>query len=177
MREHSNDGGQAGAEVGAEAGTRGASEVKSTSAPDPDRGHVLIVDDERSARLTTEAVLLDDFSVSLAGSAEEALAHIRRSPVEVIVTDLVMPGMNGLDLIVQVKKEWHFVHAVLVTGHRDYLNSRSSALDVTFDLLLKPYNPSELIQVVRRGIQVGRLTRALSDLTRTSSKPIREGRS
>ena len=151
--------------------------MRPSSTPNAGRGHVLIVDDEESARLTTEAVLCDDFDVFVAGSGEEALAKIRRMSIEVVVTDLVMPGMNGLELLARLKEEYDSVHAVLVTGHRDYLSTRASARDVTFDLLLKPYNPSELIQVVKRAIEVRRLRRALSDLSRRNPRLSKAGHS
>lgn len=141
------------------------------------RGQVLIVDDESVARLTTEAVLCDDFDVCVAESGEEALKQLRRMPIEVVVTDLLMPGMSGLELLARMKTEFDSVHAVLVTGHRDYLNSRASARDVTFDLLLKPYNPAELIQIVKRAIEVGRLRRALSELSRRNPRSSRDSHS
>jgi DNA-binding NtrC family response regulator len=135
------------------------------------------VDDEETARLTTEAVLGDDFDVFVAGSGEEALSKMRRMPIEVVVTDLVMPGMNGLELLARLKEQYDSVHAVLVTGHRDYLSSRASACDVSFDLLLKPYNPSELIQIVKRAIEVRRLRRALSALSSRNPRLSKDGHS
>lgn len=151
--------------------------MKPAAIREPVRGRVLVVDDDHEARLTTEALLEDDFDVALACDAEEALAYLSCESVSVVVTDLVMPGMNGIDLLTLIKKRVDFVHGVLVTGYRDnYFRWRARQSDITFDVLIKPYNPAELIHIIRRAIDVDQLRRTLSEFSHAPPKSRRVGR-
>lgn len=152
--------------------------MKPTASREGGRGRVLVVDDDLGARLTTEALLSDEFDVILACQADQALDYLSRENVSVVVTDFVMPGMNGIDLLTLIKQRVEFVHGVLVTGYRDnYFRWRAKQNDITFDVLIKPYNPTELISIVRRAVDVDRLRRTLSAFSdKTPPKSRRIGR-
>jgi DNA-binding NtrC family response regulator len=133
---------------------------------------VLLVDDDESLLLTTSALLEDDFEVSTARSGREALAYLAgpHGPhVAVLCTDLRMPGMDGVELIGHVAERHPWVAGILVTAYQDYLSSGREG-KVTYDVLLKPYSPEDLLERVRRAAQRGKLKVSL-DQKRGPSAP------
>lgn len=120
---------------------------------------VLVVDDDESLLLTTTALLEDDFHVATARSGREALAYLA-SPqgrdVEVLCTDLRMPGMDGLELLGHAAQSRPGIAAILITAYRDYLSYGHTG-NIAYDVLLKPYSPEDLVERVRRAAQRGQL--------------------
>ena len=80
--------------------------------------HVLIVDDEMNIRRVLAAMLKrDGYEVTAAADGEQALAAMQRTPVDVVVTDLVMPRMGGLDLLRHVATANPDVPVIMITAH------------------------------------------------------------
>ena len=120
------------------------------AAPDkvPDSGRILIVEDnadvgEFAASLLTEM----GFETSLAASGGEALDALEKQPdrFDILFTDVVMPGMNGLDLGKQVRERWPHIPVVLTSGYSEVLAERSSK---GFPLLQKPYSADALARIL-----------------------------
>ncbi len=79
---------------------------------------ILVVEDSPTQALEMEALLEDaGFSVTVVGDGKSALRSVRMSTPELVVTDLELPGMDGLSLIETFKKEYPFVPVILVTAH------------------------------------------------------------
>lgn len=94
------------------------------------------------------------FSVLLATSAEDALTLLRSSKrVDVLVTDIVMPGMGGIELIEEVRRCFPALPICCVTGYVDrFASGRLGAVPV----IVKPFTSKELIQTLRRILMPGR---------------------
>jgi CheY-like chemotaxis protein len=89
-------------------------------ARDPRSGTVLVVDDEKNIRRTLRMVLEGDgLEVRDAERAEDALAVLAEEPVDVLVTDIRLPGMSGIELLERVKRapEWAGIPVVVISGH------------------------------------------------------------
>jgi DNA-binding NtrC family response regulator len=85
---------------------------------DTNSGHVLVVDDHRQARESMADVLRQaGHMVQCCSSAAEALDVVRREEFECIVTDMKMPGMNGVEFIIQLEKRQYGAQVVMVTAH------------------------------------------------------------
>ncbi len=82
-------------------------------------GKILYVDDEESNLTVFEAAFEDVYTVSVAQSGAEALDVLRRNPIEVLVTDMRMPGMSGVELLERVIPEWPDVIRIILTGYTD----------------------------------------------------------
>jgi len=88
---------------------------------------VLIVDDEAQMRGLLEDLLEDDYEISTASNGAEALQRLRQDGAELIITDLVMPTMNGIDLVMAVRKQFPTLKIIAIsggggiTGRFDYL--------------------------------------------------------
>lgn len=106
---------------------------------------VLIVDDEENSRLGLGALLQrDGYQVSYAADAAAALAQLDQAPVDLVLSDIRMPGMNGLSLLEQVRQHYPAVQVILVTAHGDvdlYLQAINLG---AFDFVHKPVKVSEL---------------------------------
>ena len=81
------------------------------------RGRVLIVEDEAYVRQSLGELLeARGYDVSLAASVEEALSRLPRTPVDVVLTDLRMPGADGLDLVGRLQSSHPEIPVVVLTG-------------------------------------------------------------
>lgn len=124
------------------------------------RAHVLVVDDEATVRRFTARVLCDvGCQVSEAADGEEALSLVRQgaSPVDVVVTDIVMPRVNGVELLRQLAASHPRLPVILMSG---YAAADLTGLGISppCAVLGKPFPAERLVEEVRRCLQgMGRL--------------------
>jgi DNA-binding response OmpR family regulator len=113
---------------------------------------VLAVDDNRFIADTLVLILkANGFSTSVAYSAEEAIDLARATSPDVMLSDVVMGAMNGVDLAILFSREHPNCRVILLSGHvatTDLLEA-AEAQGYNFDILAKPVHPSELLQRVR----------------------------
>ncbi len=123
---------------------------------------LLLVDDEEGIR-TVLALLLTDMgcAVRTAASGAEALAMVRADPPSVVLTDVRMPGMDGIDLLRAVKAEFPGVEVLVLTGHGDMELAVSSLRFGAGDFLTKPVAPEALEVALDRARQRMALREAL----------------
>ncbi len=112
--------------------------------PDKQRT-ILVVDDEASQReLLGGFVESLGFRVEEASSAEEALATIRREPVEMVLLDVRMPGMDGIQALAEIRKIAGDLPVLLITAHADLRQAVSAVKSGADDYLSKPVDLDEL---------------------------------
>lgn len=110
---------------------------------------LLVEDDGPSQRMMALALRSANYEVTTASDAKEALALLAKSPFEVIITDLVMPNMNGLELIKLIRREWPHMCVILTSGYvADETGKAVVGGKEAF--LLKPVSPTDLIAAVER---------------------------
>lgn len=117
---------------------------------------LLIVDDQPD--------LVEDLSTNLpwksinistvyrAYSAAEALNILKVHPIDIVITDIRMPGLSGLDLIEMIRSSWVDVKCILLSGYNDFEYAQRAIQQQATDYLLKPVDDDELISTVRRAI-------------------------
>ncbi len=114
---------------------------------------ILVVDDERSVRLTFSQILQNQgHDVWMAAGTPEALSTLSQHEIDVMVSDIFMPGLNGLDLMALVSKEAPDVVVVLVTGEPTAETAIQALRGGALDYLCKPVAPNELIKAVEEGV-------------------------
>ena len=116
-----------------------------------DKPHVLIVDDDESIRFTlSQAIASLSVEIDTAANGEEALEHVGREKVAVVLLDLRMPGMDGMHVLERLHESRPDIPVVIITAH----GTIESALDATklgaVEFLLKPFLPQEVRAVVAR---------------------------
>ena len=123
------------------------------------REPILFVDDEDHLRLAAEQTLqLEDLEPDCFADAAKALTHVARDFPGILVTDIRMPGMDGLTLMARALEIDPEFPVILVTGHGDVDLAVQSMRDGAYDFLEKPYDPARLVSTVRRALDKRRLT-------------------
>jgi DNA-binding response OmpR family regulator len=117
------------------------------------KANILVADDELVERQTLIDILrLEGYHVTGVANGEAAVDHIRLNPVDLVVLDLRMPGMSGLDVVKVINRISPDIEIILLTAH----GSMESAIDAlrsqVHDYLLKPASPTQIIDSVVRGL-------------------------
>jgi len=121
--------------------------------PTPVSPRILIVDDEAEITEILADLLSEDYDCSRAGSAEEALTRLRDDEFQLVISDITMPGMSGLDMIPHVKEIAPDTVVVMISGMQT-VESAISALRVgAFDYLMKPFDLRQVEAVVKRALE------------------------
>ncbi|MBP5098397.1 sigma-54-dependent transcriptional regulator [Pseudomonas protegens] len=119
---------------------------------------VIVVDDEASIRTAVEQWLsLSGFEVQLFSRAEDCLAQLPKNFPGVILSDVRMPGISGLELLAQVQRLDPDLPVILLTGHGDVPMAVEAMRDGAYDFLEKPFSPDTLLSSLRRALDKRRL--------------------
>ena len=119
---------------------------------------ILVVDDDAFFRTFCSEVLRgEDYTVLAVGSAPEALEVLARESVELIVADIYMPGMSGLELLESVKAQHPAVDVVIMTGYASIDTAIQALKRGAADYLRKPFAAEELVVVVEATLAQRRL--------------------
>jgi response regulator RpfG family c-di-GMP phosphodiesterase len=119
---------------------------------------ILVVDDERVIReILAEFLALEGFSVHTVEDGEKALTELRLRPYDLLITDLKMPRLSGLQLLEKVEQERLGVLTVLMTGFGTVETAIEAMKKGAYDYLLKPFKVEEVIHVVERALYRQRL--------------------
>ena len=109
-----------------------------------DKIKVLMVDDEEQFRSTTEKILQrKGFETVLAASGEEAISKLKEQP-DVVILDIKMPGMDGIETLREIKKQFPLVEVIMLTGHGSTETAVEGMKLGAFDYLMKPADFSDL---------------------------------
>jgi putative two-component system response regulator len=120
---------------------------------------ILVVDDDQMS-LNIACAILQEFSYSIiaCSNVTDALEVVRHKPVSVVLTDIRMPGGTGLDLIAMIHKHDQELPVILMTAYAELDMAVEAIKKGTFDFLLKPYKPLQLIHAVKKAVRYRRLT-------------------
>ena len=107
---------------------------------------ILIVDDDKQIRdFVSCALEMKGFSCQTASSAADALILIERESFDIILSDVVMPGMSGLELISHVRKSYPKILTVIMTGYDDKFDHQGAIQAGAHDFIKKPFTRDELL--------------------------------
>ena len=112
---------------------------------------ILVIDDERSVADTMAEILsYAGYAAVAAHSAEEGLAEIRAQEPALMISDVIMPGMNGVELSIQVRTSWPNVGILLMSGNAgtQAIVDTAGKFGHLFEILAKPIPPRELLAKV-----------------------------
>lgn len=126
--------------------------------------HVLLVDDEDMVITSIRAFLQLETEYEIHGytSPQEAMRHLETNPVDVVVSDYLMPKMNGIQLLKRVKDAQPEASRVLLTGHADKQSAIQAINQVAlFQYVEKPWENAQLLLVIQSGVERAQLFRAL----------------
>jgi DNA-binding response OmpR family regulator len=128
-----------------------------TPLPGESRGYVAVVDDDfRILESLGDLLNLAGYKTLLSASAEEFLQSPDRKDVDVLISDIGLPGLNGLDLVRTLRRQSECPPAILLTGRNEaYLEEEAEELAVA-RLLIKPFDTEELLGLVQQQLKGAR---------------------
>jgi nitrogen regulation protein NR(I) len=119
---------------------------------------VLIVDDEANVLTAFEKLLsIAGHAVLLSRSGEEAMEVIARERPDAVVLDIRMPGMNGLDALSAIKRDYARLPVIVMTGQGTMETAIEATKRGAFDYQLKPFDPAGMLQLIERAVQGARV--------------------
>jgi putative two-component system response regulator len=117
------------------------------------KGNILIVDDELAPREALRMVLKDRYNVITAPGAEEGFKILSENNIDLVVLDIMMPGINGIEALQKIKSKYPEVEVVLLTAYASIGTARSAIRFGAFDYLTKPFDKDDVIKVIESGLE------------------------
>ena len=101
---------------------------------------ILIVDDEATVRSVLSQVLEEDgFETTEAANGEEALEFLKKEPFSLVITDIMMPGMTGIELLVKIKQLYPDTQVIIITSYASLDTALTALRHGAYDYLFKPF--------------------------------------
>ena len=124
---------------------------------------ILVVDDEQDVRETLESVLSKlDYDPLVAAGGKEALDIIRQNKIDIVLSDLYMPEMDGIELLKRVKTENRNIVFLMITAHPTIETAVDAIKKGAYDYLTKPFHIDEVKMKLNRALEKSGLTHSLN---------------
>jgi DNA-binding NtrC family response regulator len=119
---------------------------------------ILIVDDELNMRLVLSAMLKKEgFEVASASNGREALQILKSSKITVVVTDLKMPDIDGMELLTRICQQYPAVPVIMITAHGSIATAVEALKKGALDYITKPFDLDEFKNVISKAIKTSNL--------------------
>ncbi len=116
------------------------------------RRKILVADDEVGARESYRMIFKDDYEVLEAGNGEEALKILQNTRPDVILLDIIMPRMNGVEVLKEIKSIDKQLPVIVITAIKNTQMGKEAMKLGAFAYLTKPFDVMELQQIVQRAL-------------------------
>ena len=147
-----------------------------------EKPRILVVDDELGPRESLRMILKPHYDVATADSGPSALEYLSSNPVDVMLLDVRMPGMDGMEVLRRAKKLKPELEVVIVTAYASLETAQEAINHEVAGYLIKPFGKEEVLEAVAKGLrrragrkepkeEVRRLVEQMRSLTKVSSKP------
>ncbi len=121
---------------------------------------ILVIDDERSILQSLEGILSDEgYQVFLANNGREGLDICEKEVPDVVLLDIAMPGMDGMEVLKRIKEVLPFVPVIIMTGHGSIDMAVKAIKLGSYDFLEKPLEMDKLLLTIKNAIEFGKLQR------------------
>ena len=135
--------------------------------------HVLIVDDEQDIREGSERILIRmGFNVSKAVNGEEALELFQKTRPDIVLLDLKMPGMDGMEVLEKIRTIDDSIIVIVITGYATVETAIQAMKQGAYDFIPKPFEPDQLRLIVNRAAEKIRLAMAAEKLARERQRTL-----
>lgn len=131
---------------------------------------ILIVDDDEVIRDTLYELLSETYICQAAETAEKALARLKAGPFDLVLTDISMPGLSGLELLGQVLQHYPQTPVIIISGISDQDHAQGLIKLGAFDYLLKPFRLEVVEKSVKRALDYRKKLSSLNDTEEEAQK-------
>ncbi|MBI2370867.1 MAG: sigma-54-dependent Fis family transcriptional regulator [Deltaproteobacteria bacterium] len=138
---------------------------------DPIRPVVLVVDDELAIQESLRTILEEEYEVIPCATGADALKAVQDYPVEIVLLDIKLPGMDGLEVLQRIKGIDEGIEVIVVTAVQTTRMAINALKGGAFDYITKPFDVDEIKAVVRRGLEKQRLAKELIYLRSELERP------
>ena len=124
------------------------------------RIHVLVVDDEQDfLKLIKRRLTRRNLDVDTASTGQEALDFLRDTPVDVVILDVRMPGLDGIETLKEIRKRHRGTAVIMLTGHGSMQSGIEGISHGAYDYILKPFSIDDLLERIRAACEHAQLRR------------------
>jgi two-component system response regulator PilR (NtrC family) len=138
---------------------------------------ILVVDDDETIRDTLYELLSENYVCQTAETAEKAFARLDADTYDVVLTDISMPGLSGLELLGHVRQKFPTTPVIIISGISDQEHAQGLIRIGAFDFLLKPFSLESVEKSVKRAVEYRRhlLTKAGGNEESSAEQPTEDG--
>jgi len=134
------------------------------------RYKILIVDDDRLLQNSLQAILNEKYDTLIAGSGEEAIRQLKKHPVDLVLLDIRLPGIDGIETLQQIKSLGHDHLIIMMTAYEDIKTVITSMKKGAYDYLVKPLEIEMFELVIEKALDNLRLKKEVQELRRAYLK-------
>jgi len=140
---------------------------------------ILVIDDETSILESLAGILSDEgFTPICVDSAEKGLEHLKSEAVDLILLDIWMPGMDGIEALKQIKEEYPELQVIMISGHGTIETAVQATKIGAFDFIEKPLSYDKIVLAIKNGLRFSSLeTENLILRQKADRKPLLTGNS
>ncbi|MCD6584600.1 MAG: sigma-54-dependent Fis family transcriptional regulator [Desulfobacteraceae bacterium] len=133
--------------------------------------HIVIIDDEPITLKQLRRILeKEGYQVAAFSNPQRALKHIEASPCDLVISDVRMPTMNGLDLMTRVKARFPDTEVILITGYASLDGAVEATKEGAFYYLEKPFTPDQVRDLVKQALKLRRTRKTVSEESATGAQ-------
>ncbi len=114
---------------------------------------ILVVDDENGVRQSFDMVLSDDYEVLLAPTGKEAIDIFNKNTIDLILLDIRLPDIDGLDLLVKLKEIDPNNEVIMVTAVREIQSAVRAIKAGAYEYIIKPFEVDEVLTIINRALE------------------------
>ncbi len=119
---------------------------------------ILVIDDERSILESLAGILSDEgFSPVCVDSAEEGLKRLQAETIDLVLLDIWMPGMDGIEALKQIKEEYPELQVIMISGHGTIETAVQATKIGAFDFIEKPLSYDKIVLAIKNGLRFSNL--------------------
>ncbi|MGA8181788.1 MAG: sigma-54 dependent transcriptional regulator [Desulfobacterales bacterium] len=127
-------------------------------------GTILVVDDENGVRESFNMVLKDDYHVLLAGTGQEAMDIFKKNSIDLILLDILLPDVNGLDLLLKLVETDPNSEIIMVTAVNEIQTAVQAIKLGAYEYVIKPFIVDDVLTVIRRALEKQSLVKEVTYL-------------
>src|SRR5688572_19841873 len=135
---------------------------------------ILIVDDEPSNRnILGQELIHRGYAVDLARNGREAICKLESAPAELVILDYMMPGMNGLDVLRELRVLGNETPVIMITAYGSVERAVDAMRAGAYDFITRPFEPDHIALVVQKALERDRLKREIEVLSEEAGQRYR----
>jgi DNA-binding NtrC family response regulator len=114
---------------------------------------ILIIDDESGIREAFRMILKDDYTIYTAKNGREGLKQFEKQRVDLVVLDIMMPELNGIEVLARIKKIDPTIKVTMITATKDVKSARDAMKLGAFDYITKPFDIAQIRALAAKALK------------------------